>query len=337
MEKRLLVLGGTHFVGRVVADSAVRQGFDVTLFNRGLSAPGVVVGAHEIRGDRDTDLSGLVGLSFDAVVDTTSYRPEQVESVLDALGEPRHYTMLSTGSVYRDQSTPGADESAPTIRQHDSGTDEEAQSYGGLKAQCEGVLNLRLTDRVLIARAGLIVGPFDKSGRFSYWVHRIDRGGRVLAPEPRDQFVQFIDVRDLAGWILSAINTDLTGTFNVTGSPQTQTMAEVLTAIQRTSTAQSELIWVSERFLTEHGVEPYSEMPLWIPLTERPTHRGFMARSNTKAVQNGLTLRPVSDTIESIRGKGRSLTPVPDDRYGKAGLTDEREAELLSLWDKSQI
>lgn len=250
---RLLILGGTHFVGRVVAETAIRQGFDVTLFNRGLSAPGVVVGAHEIRGDRDTDLSGLVGLRFDGVVDTTSYRPEQVESVLDALGDPGHYTILSTGNVYRDHSTPGVDETAPTIRLDDS-TKSEADSYGGLKAQCEDVLNRRLADRTLVVRAGLIVGPYDKSGRFSYWVHRIDRGGRVLAPGPESQFVQFIDVRDLAEWILAAIDTGLTGTFNVTGSPGTHTMADVLRTIQQTSSIDSELVWVDEGFLTGQGV-----------------------------------------------------------------------------------
>jgi 2'-hydroxyisoflavone reductase len=332
---RLLVLGGTHFVGRVVAETAIERGFDVTLFNRGLSAPGVVVGAQEIRGDRDSDVSGLVGSRFDAVVDTTSYRPEQVELVLDALGEFGHYTMLSTLSVYRDHSIPGADETAPVIRFEGSDGDQsEADRYGGLKAQCEEVLERRLVDGALVARAGLIVGPFDKTGRFSYWVHRIDGGGRVLAPAPSDQQVQFIDVRDLAEWILLGIETGVTGTFNVTGSPGTHSMGEVLETIQQTSSADSELIWVDEGLLVDRGVTPYVELPLWIPLTAFPEHRGFMARSNTEALGNGLTLRPLTETIAAIRNEKPQSIAIADDRYADAGLSPKRESELLAAWDE---
>jgi 2'-hydroxyisoflavone reductase len=317
----------------MIAEFAIRRDFDVTLFNRGVSAPGVVVGAKEIRGDRDTDLSGLVGRTFDSVVDTTSYRPEQVESVLDVLGEPRHYTMLSTGNVYRDHSVAGADETAATI-ELDRSDDIEADSYGGLKAQCEEVLIRQLAKQPLIVRAGLIVGPYDKSGRFSYWVHRIDRGGRVVAPRPEGQFVQFIDVRDLAEWVLSAIDIGHTGTFNVTGSPGKYTMEDVLQTIQRTSSDNSELVWVDEEFLVEHDVTPYSEMPLWIPLTKMATHRGFMTRSNEKALEAGLTLRDTQDTIEAIRNEG-SPPAVADDRYDVAGLNPQRESELLAAWDES--
>src|SRR6476661_951629 len=195
---RILVLGGTQFLGRHVVEHALAAGHDVTLFNRGQTRPELFPEAERVRGDRDGGLETLRGRSFDAVVDTSGYVPRIVRETIDALGDVGHYTFVSSISVYADVSTP-PDESSPVAVLTEP-TEEWREAYGELKADCEDVVRERFPG-AFVPRPGLIVGPWDPTGRFTYWPARLADGGRVLAPLPRDADAQVIDVRDLAGWI----------------------------------------------------------------------------------------------------------------------------------------
>src|SRR5260221_7099253 len=209
---RILVLGGTQFLGRHVVDAALERGHDVSLFNRGRTRPELFAAAVErLRGDRDGDLSALEGRSFDAVVDTSGYVPRIVRNTLDALGEVGHYTFVSSVSVYADLSAPPTEASA--VRELEQPTEEWREAYGELKADCEDVVRERFPE-AFIPRPGLIVGPWDPTGRFTYWPQRIAAGGHVLAPAPPDAPAQMIDARDLAAWILHGAATGLSGTYN---------------------------------------------------------------------------------------------------------------------------
>jgi 2'-hydroxyisoflavone reductase len=343
---RLLVLGGTLFLGRAVVDLALECGHEVTLFNRGRTNPGLYPHVEHVTGDRDHDLTGLAGRSFDAVVDTSGYFPRQIRSVVSALGPVGHYTFVSSVSAYADHSAPGADESAELATVTDPSAEDLDVDYGGFKAQCESTLDqlVRLGPaaqrsgprRVHHVRAGLIVGPYDDTGRFTYWVRRIAAGGTVLAPEPRDQPVQLIDVRDLARWILHAVATNVTGALNAVGTPGGHTMGSLLSTIARVAGSDAQLEWVAEPFLLERKVKPWSDLPLWLPPASMPTHAGFMSRGNRAALDAGLQLRPVEDTVTAILAQlAREEARMTKDfgtQLPEAGLSPTREAELLAQW-----
>src|SRR3954453_3568502 len=208
---RILVLGGTQFLGRHTVDAALARGHEVTMFNRGRTRPELFPDVEKLRGDRDGDLDSVRGREFDAVVDTSGYVPRIVRETIDALGDVGHYTFVSSISVYADVSSPPT-ESSP-VAELSEPTEEWREAYGELKADCEDVVRERFPS-AFIPRPGLIVGPWDPTGRFTYWPTRIAEGGRVLAPAPPDAPAQVIDVRDLAEWILHAAETGLAGTFN---------------------------------------------------------------------------------------------------------------------------
>ena len=215
---KLLVLGGTQFVGRAVTEIALERGHELTLFHRGRTNPDLFPEAEHLHGDRDHDLAALEGRSFDAVVDTSGYVPRAVRASVDALADT-HYVFVSTISVYADFAR-GPDEESPVHLRGDG--------YGELKAACER----ELPEGALIVRPGLIVGPHDPTYRFTYWVDRLARGGDVVAPEPRDAFVQLIDVRDLADWLVRAAEERLGGVFNAVGPAEPLTMHELLETIR---------------------------------------------------------------------------------------------------------
>src|SRR4051794_28699605 len=206
---RMLVLGGTQFLGRHATEIALERGHDVTLFNRGQTRPELFPDVEKVRGDRDGDLGALAGRSFDAVVDTSGYVPRVVAATIDALGDVGHYTFVSTISVYADVSTPPT-ESSP-LAQLEEPTEEWREAYGELKVLCEEAVRERLPN-AFVPRPGLIVGPWDPTGRFTYWPARLADGGRVLAPAPADADAQVIDVRDLAAWIVRAGEDGTSGT-----------------------------------------------------------------------------------------------------------------------------
>ena len=323
---RLLVLGGTLFLGRHLVEAAVERGDEVTLFNRGRTNPGLYPEVEHLHGDRDGDLSALAGREWDAVVDTSARVPRWVRTAAELLRDGvGHYTFISSGSVYADTSRAGTDESAPVHTLADESVEEidSAETYGALKALCERVAEEVLSQNVLSVRAGLIVGPYDPTGRFTYWPHRIARGGDVVAPEPRNQAVQIVHARDLADWILALAERRTTGIFNAVGPERPLTLEEVLAECHRVTGSDANLVWADERFLVDHGVEAWSELPLWLAPDTNPEYRGFMSVDVSKAVAAGLRFRPLADTIrETLTG----AEPTAD-----AGLAPERERELLAL------
>jgi len=340
----ILIIGGTLFLGRVVVEQALAGGHTITLCNRGQTRPGLFAdeGAVEsLTADRDDDdqlRAVLGGRSFDAVIDTSAYFPRQVRSVVDVLGgDIGHYTFVSSSSVYADHGPVGADEAAATI-ELDESVDESTKSpeaYGGFKAQCEEALAEILPDRVHNVRAGLIVGPYDNTGRFSYWVDRLGGEGPILAPEPKDQPIQIIDVRDLADWMLLAATRRLTGTWNASGEAGRQTMQAMLAGIAAALEVDPQLEWVAEDFLTEEEVAPWNELPLWLPPKFRPTHAGFMMRDTAAAIAKGLTFRPFADTVQATADWLQAAEPPPDKTSGPtlgSLLTRERENEILTAW-----
>jgi len=321
---KLLVLGGTKFLGRAAVEAALARGDEVTLFNRGETNPELFPEAEKLRGDRDGDLSALEGREWDAVIDPSGYVPRVVRASAELLqGSVGHYLFVSSASVYAEPYEPGFDESAPVLELDDPESEDVMKDYGALKMACERVVAEVFPDAHTNARAGLIVGPHDGSGRFTYWPLRMAEGGEVLAPAPPERLVQFIDARDLGGWFVEACASSATGTFNATGEPVS--LAQTLAAC-----GDAEVTWVDEGFLAEQGVEPWMELPLWVP-TE---HDGFLQMSVSKAVAAGLRFRPseetARDTLAWAREEGEGLVTVT--QYGTAGLAPAREAELLAAW-----
>lgn len=334
---RLLVLGGTIFVGRHVVQAALARGDSVTIFNRGRHGRDLFPEVEKLRGDRDGDLSALRGRAWNAVVDTSGYFPRVVAaSARELAGRVEHYTFVSSGSVYRDFAQPGITEDAPT---HDVPADapEELSSpelYGGFKAGCERVVAETLPGRALAARAGVLVGPDDPTNRFTYWVTRIARGGEVLAPEPRDQLVQVLDARDLAEWILRMADERRAGLFNATG-PVT-TLEAFLEEVRAATGSDARFAWVDERFLVDAGVEPFQDLPLWLAPSVDPSFACFLAVDNARAVGAGLRFRPLAESVrDTLAWASEADAPAPKDvgvEMAPAGLASGRERELLDRW-----
>jgi 2'-hydroxyisoflavone reductase len=297
---RLLILGGTRFVGRAVVDAALAAGHSVTLFNRGLTNPGLYPAVETVIGDRTVDLSAVAGRPFDAVIDCAGYDPAVVGLSVAALRDSvDRYVFVSSVSVYADQSVPASlSESAPVLSD---------DSYGGRKAACEQVVLAVFGPRAFIARPGLIVGPNDPTERFPYWPRRLARGGRVLAPGAPDDPMQFIDVRDLARFLVSPSPS---GIFNVVGPPQP--FAEMLSAMD----PSADLVWVSTADLLAAGADPWMGVPLWIG---DPSWAAANLVDNSRAVAAGLTTRPAAETAADVlawdiaRG-GPSVEPLTPDQ-----------------------
>ncbi len=322
---RLLVLGGTKFLGRAAVAEALARGHEVTLFNRGETNPGLFPEAEKLRGDRDGDLSALEGRVWDAVIDPSGFVPRVVRASAELLRGSGQYVFVSSGSVYAEPYFPGYDESAPTVELEDPASEEVLRDYGALKAACEDVVREVFPDAHTNVRAGLIVGPHDGSGRFTYWPLRASLGGEVLAPGVREQLTQFVDVRDLGAWMVEACEREITGTFNASGEPVS--MGAALEAC-----GVSDPVWVDEEFLVEREVGAWMELPLWVPKDTA----AFLQMSVAKAVDAGLSFRPVEetarDTLDWARDTGAEL--VTETPYGTAGLDPAKEAELLEAWSR---
>lgn len=215
---KILVLGGTRFLGRHIVEAALAGGHDITLFNRGQNNPDLFPEVEKLRGNRDGDLSALQGRQWDAVIDTCGFVPRIVQASAALLADSvRHYTFISSISVYADFSKPAMNENAPVGTMQDESIEEiTAETYGPLKALCERTAEKAMPGRVLHIRPGYIVGPFDPTDRFTYWPRRVATGGEMLAPGRPDSQIQFVDVRDLANWIIRMVETNRTGVFNAT-------------------------------------------------------------------------------------------------------------------------
>jgi 2'-hydroxyisoflavone reductase len=332
---RILILGGTIFLGRALVEAALARGHQVTLFNRGRSNPGSFPEIEQLHGDRRQDLSALEGRRWEAVIDTSGYLPGEVRRSAEKLsGAADHYTFISSLSVYADSSKLGTTEEG-AVGALDDPTVEEVtgETYGPLKALCEQAAADIFRERALILRPGLIVGPYDPSDRFTYWPYRVSQGGEVLAPGRPERLVQFIDVRDLAEWNLELIEAGKGGVYNAVGPDPQPAMRELLNTCRAIANNDARFTWVSDDFLVEQEAGPWIELPLWLPETGEVA--GFFAYDNTRAVRDGLKFRLLADTVGATMLWAAAR---PDDLPWKAGLTRQREAELLAAWhDKEKV
>ncbi|MEU8254201.1 NAD-dependent epimerase/dehydratase family protein [Micromonospora inaquosa] len=328
---RLLVLGGTGFVGGATVTEAVRRGWSVTVFNRGLHGA-VPPGVHRLRGDR-TAPDGLAALAdgeWDVAVDTWDGAPRAAGDAARALvATVGHYVYVSSGSVYADHATSGLHEDSPVVDADPGSVDGD---YPQLKAGAERAVREVFGQRALIARAGLILGPGEDIGRLPWWLRRIERGGDVLAPGPADLPVQYVDARDLAGWMLDAGARRVGGTFNAVGRPEQTTMGGLLDACVTATGADARLRWTEPASILAAGVQPWSDLPIWLPRGH--PYRGLLERNVTRALAAGLTCRPVAETVEDTWRWLREVGAVPRragrPHHSSIGLDPAREAALLA-------
>jgi 2'-hydroxyisoflavone reductase len=322
----ILVIGGTRFAGRHAVDAALAAGHHLTLFNRGQTAPGLFPGVEEIHGDRDGGLEALAGRRWDAVIDVCGYVPRVVEASARFLAHAtEQYAFVSTLSVYADDRTPGQDESAPLGTLDDPTVEGiTGETYGPLKVLCERAVHGVYGDRALILRPGLIVGPHDPTDRFTYWPWRVAAGGEVLAPAPPAYRTQFIDGRDFAAWIVRMVERRAAGVFNAVGPPGGVAFEDLLETSRRAARSDATFTWVPEVFLKERGVEAWSDLPAWLG----SENAGFLAFDASKAVAEGLTFRPLQETVADTLAWRRAAADQPM----KAGLSPERERDVLAAW-----
>jgi 2'-hydroxyisoflavone reductase len=322
---KLLIVGGTRFLGRHLARQALDAGHSVTLFHRGQSNPSLFPEALHRIGDRNGDLAALREGTWDAVIDTSAYVPRHVRTMAQALqGRIGHYQLVSTISVYADLSRPGTDETAALARLDDAGTEVvDGQTYGGLKALCEQALLEALPDRAAIVRPGLLVGPHDPTGRLTWWVQRLQRGGAVLCPGSPQAALQLIDARDAAALMLRAAQAARCETMNLTGPAAPLTMGEFFDAARAVLNPSATLRWIDEATLLAAGVAPWTELPLWVPVDTAGLHAVNVDRARAA----GLVCRPLADTLRDTAAWAASAAQaVPP----TIGLDPQRETALLA-------
>jgi 2'-hydroxyisoflavone reductase len=323
---KLLVVGGTRFLGRHLVQQALAAGHRVTLLHRGVSNAALFAQAEHRIADRNGDLGVLRDSTWDAVIDTCAYVPRHVRTMAAALrGRIGHYQLVSTISVYAQFAPHGTDEQAPLAVLDDVNTEVvDGTTYGGLKAPCEQALHGALPDRACIVRPGLLVGPHDPTGRFTWWVQRFLRGGVVLCPGSPSARLQFIDARDAAAFMLRQAEAARSGVFNLTGPLAPLTMGALFERARAVLEPSAALRWVSEARLLAASVEPWSELPLWVPADTAGLH----AVDITRARAAGLRCRAIDDTL---RDTAAWVASGAAPNVASVGLSGAREAALLAL------
>ncbi|MEU3750639.1 MULTISPECIES: NAD-dependent epimerase/dehydratase family protein [Streptomyces] len=329
---KLLILGGTEFVGRAIVEAALGRGWEVTVFHRGRHAP--PAGVHSLHGDRTAGPEGLAALatgSWDAVVDTWSAAPSAVRDAARLLADRvGRFAYVSSRSVYAWPPAAGLAEDGPLVEgSPDAGDVPYAEAKMGGELAATAAFG---AERTLHVRAGLIIGPYENVGRLPWWLGRIARGGTVLAPGPRTLPVQYVDARDLAEWTLDAVAAGLSGPYNLVSPPGHTTMGELLDACVRATGADVELRWAEPEAIVEAGIEPWTELPVWLPPGEM--FDAMYTADVSRAVAAGLRCRPAEETVadtwawlESLGG----VAPRRPDRLAK-GLSSEREEEFLAKY-----
>ncbi|MFI6447656.1 SDR family oxidoreductase [Kitasatospora sp. NPDC050543] len=326
---KLLILGGTEFAGRAVTDAALERGWEVTVFHRGHHAP--PPGVTALHGDR-TAPDGLAALAegeWDAVLDTWSGAPSAVRDAARLLAERvGRYVYVSSCSVYVYPSAAGVDEAAPLV--DGSPDDSEDGDYARAKRGAELAVVDAFGERALLARAGLIIGPGENIGRLPWWLGRIAKGGPVLAPGPRDLELQYIDVRDLANWMLDAVEQGLGGAYNLVSAPGHTTTAELLEACARVTGSDAELRWTDPEPILAAGIQPWMDLPIWLPPGEDYAH--MHRRGVAKALAAGLDCRPAEETVADTWAWLRSIGGVAPQRPDRpvVGLDPRIEAAVLA-------
>lgn len=330
---RILILGGTGFIGPHQIRYAVERGHKVTMFNRGKTNPTVFPNVERLEGDRDGKLDALKGREWDAVIDNPATLPRWVRDAAQLLKDSAgHYLFISTLSVYADNSKPDVGEDSALATLTDPTVETiTGETYGGLKALAEKEAEKAFSGRATIVRPGLIVGPGDPTDRFTYWPARIARGGEVLAPGDPNNPVQIIDARDLGEWTIRLVEQKSFGTFNAIGPASPLTMAEMLYGIRGviSGSVPISFTWVPVAFLEAQKIQAWSDMPVWIPAEGE--YAGFGRRSNRRAIAASLTFRPLADTARATLEYHESR---PAERKAKmrAGVTSQRETEVLAAW-----
>ena len=341
---RILILGGTGFTGPFQIQYALKRGHKITTFNRGKTHPGETPeGVEQLIGDRNGQLDALKNRQWDVVIDNPTSAPVWVRDAAQILkGNVDRYVFISTISVYADASKPGTDESAPLAKYTGPDAMKESREsiiaskfalYGPLKALSEQEAEKWFPKKTLIIRPGLIVGPRDETDRFTYWPMRVDRGGEVLAPGAPSDPVQFIDGRDLAEWTIRMVENGETGIYNATGPVKQLGIGDMLETVKSALSSSAKFTWVNADFLEAQKVAPWSDMPVWIP--PRGEEAGGNQISNKRALAKGLIFRAMADTTRDTVAWFKSQ---PQDRQSKlkAGLSPERETEVLAAWHKQQ-
>ena len=320
---KLLVLGGTKFLGRATVDAALARGHEVTLFNRGETNPELFPDTEKLRGDRTQDLSALDGREWDAVVDPSGYVPAVVRASAEKLsGQAGYYLFVSSLSAYADRSKPMVEGDA-VEQLGDMPEDrllEDYSNYGALKALAEQAVAETFPDAHANVRPGLIVGPHDPTGRFTYWPHRVARGGDVAAPAPPGDKVQFIDVRDLAEWMVGLCEQRATGEFNAVNDGVA--WSDLLDTCREVSGSDARFVWIEGKFLLDQEIGQWMELPLWI---EDESDKGLHRADTARAKATGLTTQALSDTVQATLDHAETTD--------SAGLSAEREAALLAAWE----
>lgn len=323
---RILLIGGTRFIGRHVVESALAAGHDVTIFHRGKTGAELFPDVEHRIGDRNSDLSALSQGSWDATVDTCAYFPAQVHTLADALGDRAgHYEIVSSVSAYASPATRGYREDAP-LAQLDDPTVEEVtdETYGGLKVLCERAAVERFGPRTVIVRPTYVIGPDDYTWRFPWWVARIARGGEVLAPGPADSPSQVIDVRDMATWMVGLLDRRESGAFHAAGPTSSFTWGQQLEAIaEGVAPDGTTLVWVDAAYVLNEKLDD-TALPLW-PGADPDVL--MMTADPAAALATGLTIRPLAETVRDTLAWTRSV-----EQPAKPGLDADREATLLKNW-----
>jgi 2'-hydroxyisoflavone reductase len=318
---RLLVLGGTKFLGRAAVEAALARGHEVALFNRGETNPELFPEAEKLRGDRTQDLDVLRGREWDAVLDPSGYIPSVVRASAEALADAAgYYLFVSSVSVYESLAEP-VDEDSRVAELGDLPDDrltDDYSNYGPLKALCEQAVADVFGERQSSVRPGLIVGAHDPTGRFTYWPHRVARGGRVVAPAPPDAPVQFIDAKDLGTWLVDLSERKTHGVYNATHPGHT--WQALLETCREVSGSDASIQWVPTNVLDEHEVGEWMELPLWL---SDPDSAALHETDVSRALAAGLTFRPLEETVRDTLEHAATVEGV--------GLTPEREAELLGV------
>ncbi|MEX1312389.1 MAG: NAD-dependent epimerase/dehydratase family protein [Candidatus Sulfomarinibacteraceae bacterium] len=339
---RILVLGGTGLIGPPMVEYALARGHEITLFNRGKTNVHLFPDVEKLKGDRNDDISALTnavaeGRRWDVVIDNTASLPRWVADSAGALADAADlYLYTSSISAYADSSVPGADETAAVgqISAEDeakvlTNKDITGENYGPLKARCEEEARKAFPGKAIVVRPGLIVGPGDYSDRFTYWPVRIFSGGEVMAPGNPTDPVQFIDCRDLGEWYIRLVENKAVGTYNGVGPRSPMSIAGMLHGIRAAVDNEISFTWVDADFLEKHEVQPWMEMTVWVPPVGE--YAGFSSSSIQRALDAGLSFRPLADTARATVDFWNSL---PEDRRAKprAGLSAEKEAQVLAAW-----
>jgi 2'-hydroxyisoflavone reductase len=341
----ILILGGTAFLGPEVVEAAKARGHSITLFNRGKTRPELFADLPKLQGDRDPDkgeglksiAAALESRSFDVVIDNSGYYPRHVKASAELLGpKVKQYIYISSISAFKESAPPNSDESFPVAEIPDPTVENmgaRGEFYGGLKALCEAAAEAAMPGRVTNIRPGFIVGPGDWTGRFSYWPLRARQGGEMIGPGTPGDAVQWIDVRDLAEWIVHCAERSIVGVFAATGGTKPTgdggTIGGIIDESIKAAKADTTVTWIPTEFLLSQQVSPGADLPIWIP---PEMEAGFHRWNVSKAVKAGLTFRPLSETIAGIYAWIDGLSEEDKKRNRPAGMSREREAQVLAAW-----